>query len=62
MIDKLAKGKLRLGIPKGSLQESSLDLFARAGFEVVQLLGNFDRDPFRYGREQIWIVRRKRGD
>jgi len=34
MIDKLAKGKLRLGIPKGSLQESSLDLFARAGFNI----------------------------
>ncbi|HUW58429.1 MAG TPA: class I SAM-dependent methyltransferase [Planctomycetota bacterium] len=37
-------------------------LFARAGFEVVELLGNFDRDAFRYGREQIWIVRRNPGD
>lgn len=26
--------KLRLGIPKGSLQESSLDLFARPGFNI----------------------------
>ena len=25
--------KLRLGIPKGSLQESTLQLFARAGFQ-----------------------------
>ncbi len=34
MIEELGKDKLRLGIPKGSLQESSLDLFARAGFNI----------------------------
>jgi ATP phosphoribosyltransferase len=28
------KDQLRLGIPKGSLQESTLDLFARAGYTV----------------------------
>ena len=33
-------------------------LFARAGFEVIDLFGNFDRDAFRYGREQIWVARR----
>ena len=37
-------------------------LFVRAGFDIVQLLGNFDRDPFRYGREQIWIARGTRDD
>ena len=26
--------KLRIGIPKGSLQEATLQLFARAGFNV----------------------------
>ena len=34
MIERLSTDKLRLGIPKGSLQESSLDLFARAGFNI----------------------------
>ncbi len=34
MIQNLAKDKLRLGIPKGSLSESSLDLFRRAGYRV----------------------------
>ena len=28
------KDQLRLGIPKGSLQESTLDLFARAGYAI----------------------------
>jgi ATP phosphoribosyltransferase len=26
--------KLRLGIPKGSLQEATIQLFARAGFSI----------------------------
>ena len=26
--------KLRLGIPKGSLQEATVDLFRRAGFQI----------------------------
>lgn len=30
-----SEDKLRLGIPKGSLQDSSLDLFARAGYNVT---------------------------
>ena len=34
MIGRLSTDKLRLGIPKGSLQESSLDLFAREGFNI----------------------------
>ena len=34
MIENLSPDKLRLGIPKGSLQQSSLDLFARAGFNI----------------------------
>ncbi len=34
MIQNLSADKLRLGIPKGSLQESSLDLFSRAGFNI----------------------------
>jgi SAM-dependent methyltransferase len=34
-------------------------LFARAGFEVVELFGDFDRGPFTYGGEQVWIVRPK---
>ncbi|HUV39533.1 MAG TPA: class I SAM-dependent methyltransferase [Planctomycetota bacterium] len=33
-------------------------LFARAGLEVVDLFGNFDRGRFRYGREQVWVVRK----
>lgn len=36
-------------------------LFARAGFEVVDLFGNFDRDLFRYGWEQVWVVRKSSG-
>ena len=28
--------KLRLGLPKGSLQESTIDLFARAGFNIYE--------------------------
>ena len=27
--------KLKLGIPKGSLQEASLQLFRRAGYEIT---------------------------
>lgn len=34
MVGNLPEDKLRLGIPKGSLQESSLDLFARAGYDI----------------------------
>ena len=30
-----AKNTLRLGLPKGSLQEPTLDLFKRAGFNVI---------------------------
>jgi ATP phosphoribosyltransferase len=35
MIKQLAEDKLRLGVPKGSLQESSLDLFSRAGYNIA---------------------------
>lgn len=31
------------------------------GFEVAALYGDFDRGPFRYGGEQVWIARRKGG-
>ncbi|NLF30390.1 MAG: ATP phosphoribosyltransferase [Planctomycetes bacterium] len=34
MVGNLSDDKLRLGIPKGSLQDSSLDLFARAGYDI----------------------------
>jgi ATP phosphoribosyltransferase len=34
MVDKTQEDKLILGVPKGSLQESTLDLFQRAGFNV----------------------------
>lgn len=34
MAHKATKDKLVLGIPKGSLQDSTLDLFARAGYDV----------------------------
>ena len=33
-MNALSKDKLILGIPKGSLQSSTLDLFARAGFNI----------------------------
>ena len=35
MVEKSSKDKLVLGIPKGSLQESTLDLFARAGYNIT---------------------------
>jgi len=34
MTHRTAEDKLVLGIPKGSLQESTLDLFARAGYHI----------------------------
>ncbi|MHC4983407.1 MAG: ATP phosphoribosyltransferase [Planctomycetota bacterium] len=34
MVAKSSKDKLVLGIPKGSLQASTLDLFARAGYNI----------------------------
>jgi ATP phosphoribosyltransferase len=34
MVNKSADDKLVLGIPKGSLQDSTLDLFARAGYNI----------------------------
>ena len=34
MAHKLSSDRLVLGIPKGSLQESTLDLFARAGYQI----------------------------
>ena len=34
MVHKTAEDKLVLGIPKGSLQDSTLDLFARAGYNI----------------------------
>ncbi len=33
-------------------------LLELCGFEVEALYGSFDRGPFRYGGEQIWIARR----
>jgi len=33
--DKTSDSKLVLGIPKGSLQQSTLDLFARAGYNIT---------------------------
>jgi ATP phosphoribosyltransferase len=34
MVHKTAEDKLVLGIPKGSLQESTIELFARAGYKI----------------------------
>jgi len=34
MVKKTPQDKLILGIPKGSLQESTIDLFARAGYNI----------------------------
>lgn len=34
MVHRTAEDKLVLGIPKGSLQESTLDLFHRAGYDI----------------------------
>ncbi|MCD4823141.1 MAG: ATP phosphoribosyltransferase [Phycisphaerae bacterium] len=34
MVHKISEDKLVLGIPKGSLQQSTLDLFERAGFNI----------------------------
>ena len=31
----MSTGKLKLGIPKGSLQEATIDLFARAGWKIT---------------------------
>ena len=31
----MSGGKLKLGIPKGSLQEATIDLFARAGWKIT---------------------------
>ena len=31
----MSEGKLKLGIPKGSLQEATIDLFARAGWKIT---------------------------
>lgn len=33
-------------------------LLVRCGFEVEALYGDFNRGPFRYGGEQIWVARR----
>jgi ATP phosphoribosyltransferase len=35
MVSKTSPDKLVLGIPKGSLQDSTLDLFARAGYNIT---------------------------
>ena len=35
MVHKTPEDKLVLGIPKGSLQESTLDLFERAGYDIT---------------------------
>lgn len=35
MAPKISQDKLVLGIPKGSLQESTLDLFKRAGYRII---------------------------
>jgi ATP phosphoribosyltransferase len=34
MTDRLPKSTLRLGLPSGSMQQSTVDLFARAGYRV----------------------------
>jgi len=33
-------------------------MLARCGFEVQALYGDFDRGPFRYGGEQIWVAQK----
>jgi len=35
MVNRSSKDKLALGVPKGSLQDSTLNLFARAGYNVT---------------------------
>ncbi|HPS51914.1 MAG TPA: ATP phosphoribosyltransferase, partial [Phycisphaerae bacterium] len=35
MVNKATEDKLVLGIPKGSLQDSTLDLFRRAGYNIT---------------------------
>ena len=48
MTDKLPSDTLRLGLPSGSLQASTIDLFGRAGYRVsVQERSVFPRvdDP-----------------
>jgi len=62
-IEKLDDGRQRLKTTKTLTlrwvyRREMEHLLARAGFEVVELLGDFDRAPFAYGREQIWIVRK----
>ncbi len=34
--------RLKLGIPKGSLQEATLDLFARAGWRITIITPSCD--------------------
>jgi len=34
-------------------------LLGRCGYEVEALYGDFDRGPFRYGGEQIWLARKR---
>ena len=34
-------------------------LLRLCGFDVKALYGDFQRGPFRYGGEQVWIVRKK---
>lgn len=63
-IEKLDDGSQRLKTTKKLTlrwvyRREMEHLFARAGFEVVELFGDFDRGAFAYGGEQIWVVRRK---
>ncbi|MHB2032910.1 MAG: hypothetical protein ACYCVE_06010, partial [Gemmatimonadaceae bacterium] len=34
-------------------------LLRRAGFQIQSLFGGFDRSPYSYGREQIWVCSRE---
>ena len=34
MTDRLPENTLRIGLPSGSMQQSTIDLFARAGYRI----------------------------
>ena len=44
-----SKRKLRLGLPKGSLQDTTVKLFALAGFDELEGLGFSASDERRLG-------------
>ena len=58
-MDANASGKLRLGIPKGSLEDATIELFKQAGWSIAALAQLFSPASTTLRSSAHWCVPKK---